>query len=565
MGAKTARHKNINSGEVFVNTCRGILGGLISIGLLLWVTLFPLILHDSYFDVLETKYRCIYTIIIGMLAAVAIFSLIFLFLDAIQFHLQHAKAFFKKLAPVNWKNIFCLPDVMIIGFWLVCVISTLQSDYIYESFWGNEGRCSGLFLISLYVIAYFLITRLWKPKRWVVELFILSGLIICILGIGDFFYLDPLGLKTGVNARQKELFTSTLGNINSYTAYVGIVMGLTAGLFATEKNPLRAAWYYIATAVAMFAIVTGYSENAYLSLGALLGLMPLLFFQNEDGVWRYPLMLATFFTIVKGVDVIIDALPGETLGTESAVFDTIANFPLLIPIIAVLLAISLFLAVRRYRGKMLGNKKKAITIGWGVMLILALAALIFALYDVNVLGNVERYPEAFRNYLEFNDAWGTQRGYIWRKTVELFGDFPLVRKLVGYGPDTFGILTVTNIYQDMGTTTGQVYDNAHNEYLQYLTTIGIAGLGFYLAFVGTAIKKMISILKENPWVMGLIAAVTCYCVQAIVNFIVPIVDPAYWLMLFLGITWYRNSEAYKLCGQKRAERQEKKMKEKAAA
>ncbi len=545
MGEKGVKRKKKNSGDSFAESCRRILGGLISIGLLLWVTVFPLILHDSYFDILVTKYTCIYLIILGMLGAAAIFSLVFIFIDGLEYHLEHAKAFFKKLAPRNWKNIFCLPDVIILAFWVVNLISTLQSDYLYESFWGNEGRYNGLFLMTLYVAAYFLITRLWKPKRWVLEVFILSGLLICFFGIGDFFLLDPLGLKTGVNARQKELFTSTLGNINSYTAYVGILMGLTSGLFSVEKNPFRAAWYYIATVIAMFAIVTGYSENAYLSLAALLGLMPLLFFQSEDGIWRYSILLATFLGIVKVVDFIIDALPDQTLGTESGIFDTIARFPMLIPVIILLLLLSLFLWSRKRKGLLMGKKKKTLTIAWAVLIVIGIIAIAAALVDVNVFGNAARYPKAFQNYLVFDDHWGTERGYIWKSSVKLMAAFPLIRKLFGYGPDTFGILTINEIYYEMGSTTGLIFDSAHNEYLQYMVTIGFLGLGSYLAFLGTALKKMIQILREHEWVLGLITGIVCYMVQALVNFNVPIVAPIFWLMIYIGIAAYRNSESFK--------------------
>ena len=37
-------------------------------------------------------------------------------------------------------------------FWGLALMSTVLSDYVYESFWGNEGRFSGFFLITLYVL-----------------------------------------------------------------------------------------------------------------------------------------------------------------------------------------------------------------------------------------------------------------------------------------------------------------------------------------------------------------------------------------------------------------------------
>ncbi len=58
--------------------------------------------------------------------------------------------------------------------------------------------------------------------------------------------------------------------------------------------------------------------------------------------------------------------------------------------------------------------------------------------------------------------------------------------MFGHGPDTFGVITVQNFWDDMLNTTSQKYENVHNEYLQYLVTIGAVGLTAYLAFLGTS-------------------------------------------------------------------------------
>ena len=71
--------------------------------------------------------------------------------------------------------------------------------------------------------------------------------------------------------------------------------------------------------------------------------------------------------------------------------------------------------------------------------------------------------------------------------MEIYRDFPLSHKLFGHGPDTFGVITVQNFWDDMLNTTSQKYENVHNEYLQYLVTIGAVGLTAYLAFLGTSL------------------------------------------------------------------------------
>ena len=94
---------------------------------------------------------------------------------------------------------------------------------------------------------------------------------------------------------------------------------------------------------------------------------------------------------------------------------------------------------------------------WIIFLAAAFIIIAFLVVDANVLGHGERYS-SLANYLVFNDEWGTSRGYIWRKSMEAYGKFPLKHKLFGYGPDTFGILTTDKFFGDMINATGLVFD-----------------------------------------------------------------------------------------------------------
>ena len=65
----------------------------------------------------------------------------------------------------------------------------------------------------------------------------------------------------------------------------------------------------------------------------------------------------------------------------------------------------------------------------------------------------------------------------------------LIQKIFGYGPDTFGIVTKANNYPEMFDRYYETFDSAHNEYLQYLVTIGPFGLLAYLGIHGSIIYQ----------------------------------------------------------------------------
>ena len=159
----------------------------------------------------------------------------------------------------------------------------------------------------------------------------------------------------------------------------------------------------------------------------------------------------------------------------------------------------------------------------------------YILFDVNVNGNVDRYG-SLKNYLFFDDEWGTHRGYIWRIGIESYQKFPLIHKIFGHGPDTFGIITVNNYYDEMLSRYYEKFDSAHNEYLQYFITIGVVGLAAYLSLLFNAIKEMVHGASENPLLVAISFSIICYGAQAVVNISVPIVAPIMLTLLMVGVT-----------------------------
>lgn len=533
--------------DSFSNTCSAVTNGIISFFLLILVTVFPLVFHNSYFDILETKYMCFYLIVLIMLGILLLAGLIMLFIDLKEFQGEHAKKLFCMLEPKYWKSTFSIADAAVFIFWLASVISTFQSEYFYESFWGNEGRYSGLFLMTLYVILYFTVSHFWHMKPWLFQCFLAASLVVCLIGISDAFYMDLLHFRTHMKQDQFVIFVSTIGNINSYTAYVSVFMGLATAMFVAAKDIRSSSWYYLCMTISFFAIILGSSDNAYLALGALFAFLPLIAFRRKSGIVRYFITLATFAAVIQCIDIICQTIPDKVSGPES-LFKILVNLPglpLLVLGLWILSGILWYLFSKK--DDTLCSAETCFLRTWKILIGLGFLVVFLLLFDANVLGHNTRYG-SLSNYLVFNDQWGTNRGFIWRKSLELFSQFPLSHKLFGFGPDTFGILTTKSTFKEMIAATGQVFDTAHNEYLQYLLTIGPIALAAYLVFLINSCQHMSRLAIKNlttehqdaqnsafPYAAGCLFAVICYCFQAFVNLNLPIITPFLWLSLSMGI------------------------------
>ena len=74
-------------------------------------------------------------------------------------------------------------------------------------------------------------------------------------------------------------------------------------------------------------------------------------------------------------------------------------------------------------------------------------------------------------------------------------------------------------------------DSAHNEYLHYLLTGGLLGLGAYLALLATALRG--ALRKPSPVRTALGLAVAAYSLQAAVNIAQPFTTPLFFPLLAL--------------------------------
>lgn len=483
-----------------------------------------LIYNDFYYDILETKwaYYCICTFLMILLTGA------WLFLTAHPIEAVKAwkgRGLFDIISPV---------DLAVILWGIAIVLSTVFSPVRIHVFLGDGGRYAGCLLLILYIAAYFCITRYYFAKEWHVMVFLAAGVLMCLFGITDFFDMDLLGFKAEIKETQRYMFTSTIGNINTYTSCVAMVMACAGTLFLSARDKKRAVWYGSCTVISFIALILGESDNAYLSLAAFFGFLPFYGFQTRKGTRRYVMLAAAFFTAAAGIGLISRKMAGQVISI-SGLFQVIAGSRLLPGVILLLwvLAAVCWRAEKSSAGDETAAASRLIR-GWMVLMAVSILAVVFMLYDVNAAGNGSRYG-GLQSYLLFNDEWGTHRGYIWRIAIEDYKKFPPLQKLFGYGPDTFQFVTRMNNYPEMVIRYEEIFDSAHNEYLQYLVTIGPLGLAAYCGVLITAAVHAVK-GKTDPLEAAAWMAVVCYSFQAAVNITQPIATPVMWTLLAISVS-----------------------------
>ena len=548
---------------------------LTGIWAVLMLSLFPLIFTDFYFNILETKFITLCILNFGVMGGILLWRLF----SAPKPAEPEAKgSALSGLSATDW----CMLA------YLACatVATANASPYIWQAFSGIEGRYTGLFYILMLTGTWFTVTRHYSFETRVITVFFCAAWIVSLLGISDFYDMNLLHFKDEMREDEYEIFTSTIGNINTYVVLIGIFTAIASSLFVlSEEGSGRILFYYLSVVVSFLAIATGSSDNGYLSLGALFAFLPLAAFRNQRALRRYVVLLATYLSVILFLLRESRLKAGKVIRIDGF-FNLFRKVPAL-PKIALLLwalAAALYLLAAFRRKKSAAPAKNpapaknsdpakdtapakaaaapkdpealpvAVRIVWGILVAGAACVLLSVLVKANRM-SMQEAGAAYGNlaqYLKFSDSWGTNRGYIWRVGWEEYMALPLSKRITGSGPDTFGIYMMIHRWKEMQEKTNQIFDSAHNEYLQYLFTVGPVGLLSYLGVLATSVytafRTAVRMYRRGgerdillaPYLCAFAFMVLCYACQAVVNINIPIATPVLWTFLMIAAAMARN-------------------------
>ncbi len=484
--------------------------------LVLMFTVFPLFFTNSFTNIRHDKYY----LFLGLSTAVIVVGITAFLLNYFNNEMNEDK----------WYKSLSVTDIALGAFVLVCVVSTVFSDYTLSCVSGEQGRNVGLIFIIAAALVYAVISRLYIQKDYVFFFMAGGSLAVYILAVLNFFYIDPLSIYSGYGEEIINDFTSTIGNKNIMSAFCCLTIPLFMVMYMNTKNRYLKYTCLLSAGAGFSAMLCADSESGFLGLVPAAALILLYYSRRAVMVRKFFTVLCAMFICAKLLSIfpLFTDNNKKDLGTIQKFF-VYGNLSYVLIGAALAAALIMFFIERKTVDKKL-SKAVPITLSVIYALVLGVIAALFIRYS---FFDTESKLEGIMTFFRYNEKWGTHRGFMWIKSWEIFKSGGIKNALTGYGPDTF-YYAFAPYFSELSDKFGDSSTNcAHNELLNYLITTGFLGLSAYLTFVVSAIARAVKSAEKSFLAIVFAAPVLCYLIQSIVNISNPIVTP--FLFIYIGL------------------------------
>jgi O-antigen ligase len=442
-------------------------------------------------------------------------------------------------------NKFSTTDVGVIAFFAVSLISTLLSQNFIFSFDGTAGRNNGLILIFAYLVIYFIISRNFYFSHGPFLAFAGVSVIVCLLALLNYFYIDPLGTYANLSEEDVDRFITTIGNKNLFSAFICVAMPLCAVMYLMAKQIAARLVYLFAVGWCMIGLIVADSYSGYIALVVLLVCCLVYALKNPVRLQRFLVLCSVILLSGKLLYVLTLIFKQEKeVESFSKVFFS-GNISTAFLVIGVAGAVALAVMFKKQPNLHEAEFPKIVAkvfcglVAAGVLVIAALFVNYTFIDTTTPIGsNME--------FLRFNDDWGTHRGYYWRRSFDIFLSQDAKGMFFGIGPDNLKTYFNALFGSESMRMYGEITGTAHNEFLDYLINIGIFGLAAYLTVIIFSVVRVFRCRKSATVALAFAAVIVCYCSQGVVNIINPIVTPLLFVFIALAENMLRKAEN-KLC------------------
>jgi hypothetical protein len=496
--------------------------------------LHPLIMgKNGYADITETK-----------LGSFAVLTSLLVLLTGLMFCTFKLRVPGYRQFPAN-KNLFTAikpRNWAIISFGLALVIALALSPQPLQSLLGTSLRNEGLLVWTAYITVFLIISTLYRPGVADLLVFCAAAAVVALYGVfqyygHDFIPLLPPGYEYMVGPRLTHV--STMSNIDIISTYMCLAFSAAYVLAVqSDKTRLRITFhvlgyvvFYLLLLCDVMSGIVGFSAMLVLSFPfvarerklavravlflsglPLLALLKLWTLNNPAG-WREwePTELASLIPAVENAANQLRPLTG-----------------LLTAAWLVMLIIGAVLSFDKLKLPAL-SRKLYLSVWFGVIAAIAIGGTAALPQVAEKSGNETLIEAAELLKGELPDRFGSNRGFVWKKSVQLFSERPVT----GWGPDGFFPVFEKRYTEESMAKTNTVFDKAHNEYLQVLVDSGILGFICFAAFFVLLWRGFVKAQKRrtqnSPLLLAYAAALFCHMIQAFFNFSTPFAHPFVWV------------------------------------
>lgn len=411
------------------------------------------------------------------------------------------------------------------------LISFIFAEDKRISFSGCLDRKMGLLWFGILGMAY-VIMRCARPvisqkKKLIHTVISISYLIIVIFGLIQFLGVDLFHLLDDPTMNDRLNFLSPWGNTFVYGLYLVLFLPIIMSVYIDTQDRVLRVLSGVTCMAGVVGILISNTDATYLGTGIVYLLASVFYLSKRDTAIRY--MEIVCISMIGGIllFVLFQMIPGHralsgiaqmVMGHVILLVGGLAGAGVLLVLFRTIIS-----SPRFYR-----IVSRALIFAIGISVI----GVLFLMGYVNLVKPEQSFG-FLDTYLRFNDSWGTGRGYVWTRLMEIFKNANIGQKLVGHGQGSVQLLLLTDYYEEMQSMLGYYFDSAHNVYLHLLTTIGVIGVLPYMGLIlGTLIKGMKDWRqKHETLTSGIVICVAAYAIMDIVSVLQPGVGILFLLLI----------------------------------
>lgn len=471
---------------------------LVNLYLIFMLLIFPLFYRNNYIDILEAKRD------------------LFLYGTVIFFVLTGSVCLYqwmqKEMKCIETKS-FARGCRYLPRFLGLCVLSwivgMLMCDYKSDAFWGLTGRFLGISSMICALLAMLVIGRYLEWNVIMTWSFLGGSAIVYLLQILNEWKIDPLNMKDNLLEREHATFASTIGNINFNASFDGVVLAVGMVLFLLCREKISGIVYGSWLFLGFVAAFSCRSDSVFLGIMAAFLVLFWHVLGNGKRMIRFWLELFIFFLSSCVFKALYEIFAKHCYSIDG-VAELLQNEKILCAELLFLVFFGIW--ILRKKEDWTSNKRVAQKMYVCVIVVATIGGI-----GLLLLANIGTMSADGFSRFRITDAWGSYRGYIWKKACELYGAYPISKKLFGCGMNCLPYLLEQEYAQEMKLLTGSRYLDVHNEFLQILLTTGIIGMIGYFGMIFSILKSCINKIKENEQLLLGIAGIAAFLAQGIVN------------------------------------------------